>query len=161
MLYGGPPEIHISNYEVSLEIDSNNNITKYTRLNTDDSHVDRVYFEYDNGNLTKLTNGSHVTEITYDEANNWHTHRSGYQPSIYGYSARDMGGFIFYPNSLNWLNQIPHFYNFNNKNNPTEYKVNGEVYTTFQYEYNAANYPSKITIPQQNVVIELEYEAVD
>ncbi|SRX52624.1 fibronectin type III domain-containing protein [Aequorivita sp. CIP111184] len=161
ILTGGPPEVFNYNYEVTLETDSNNKITKYTRLNTDDSHVDRVYFEYDNGNLTKLTNGSNITEITYDEANNWHTYRSGFNPSFYSPAARDIGGFIYYPNTLYWLNQIPYFFNFNNKNNPTAYKVNGEVVTSFQYEYNAANYPSKITIPQQNVVIDLEYEAVD
>ncbi len=157
-LYGGP---HISNYTVDLEMDNEGKVLKFTRTNLETSHIDRVYFEYINGNLTKIANGSNVLEITFDNANNWHTYRSGFLPYFYGHDARDLGGLIYFPNMVRWLNQIPQFYDFVNKNNALEYKFNGEVFTTFQYEYNQYNYPSKITIPQQNDTIVLEYEAVE
>ena len=158
---GGPPEIVTNNYSVVLEKNSDGNITKYTRTNTDTSQNDVVEFEYTDKNLTKITKGGDVLEISYDTSNNWHTYRSGFMPDVYNYTANDVGGFIYYPNLIRWLNQIPQFYNFKNVNNPTEYKVNGNVVTSFQYEYNTSNYPNKITIPQRNVIIDLEYEVAE
>lgn len=142
-------------------MDNEGRVLKFTRTNLETSHIDRVYFEYRNGNLTKITNGSNVLEITFDNANNWHTYRSAFLPYFYNHSARDLAGLIHFPNMVRWLNQIPQFYAFVNKNNPLEYKLNGEVFTSFQYEYNSSNYPSKITIPQNNVTIDLEYEEIE
>ncbi|MAO47652.1 fibronectin type III domain-containing protein [Winogradskyella sp.] len=151
---------YINYYQVQLEINNDNNITKYTRTNTETMHVDVVHFEYSNGNLTKITNGTNILEISYDTANNWHTYRSGFLPEIYDHNEKDMAGFICYPNFLGyWLKFMPEFYDFINTNNPLEYKYNGEVLTTFQYEYNEMNYPKKITIPERNLIIDLEYEA--
>ncbi len=153
---------YINYYQVQLELDNDNNITKYTRTNTETMHVDVVHFEYSNGNLTKIKNGMNILEISYDTANNWHTYRSGFLPEIYDHNSYDMAGLICYPYFLGyWLKFMPEFYDFINTNNPLEYKYNGEVWTTFHYEYNEINYPKKITIPERNFIIDLEYEAVE
>ncbi len=157
-----PPDTTYYNYTVILEQDTDENIRRYTRTNTETLTVNIIQFEYANKNLTKITDGGNVFEITYDNSNNWHTYRSGFMPYVYFYTAADIGGFFYLPNLIRtWLRDIPDFFDFNNTNNPLEYKFNGQILTSFQYEYNQFNYPSKIIIPQQSDTIELEYEEIE
>ncbi len=108
-------------YEVQLELDANDHVVKYTRTNTETSAVDILNFEYNNGNLTKITSNGNVLEIAYDTANNWHTYRSGFMPDRY--YAEDMGGLLYFPSRfIPLFIEIPQFYDFVNTNNPVEYR---------------------------------------
>lgn len=147
-------------YEVQLELDANDNVVKYTRTNTETSAVDILNFEYNNGNLTKITSNGNVLEISYDTSNNWHTYRSGFMPDRY-YS-EDIGGLYLFPSRfIPLFIEIPQFYDFVNTNNPIEYKYNGGVLYSFQHEYNQHNYPNKITVPELNSRFNLEYESIE
>ena len=138
----GPP--NITNHEVSLILDANENLTEYRETNTTAGTSIIYSFEYENENLVKVTIGNNVLEISYDDANNLHTYPSQFsQYENQGY-IEHCGFFDNFIRQFQTMQRIPYFFTYNNKNNPVEYKLNGQIIQTYQYEYNEYNYPSRI-----------------
>ena len=139
------------NYSVILSLNEDGNIVRYDRLNVDTTELETTFFEYTNGNVTKMiTPDGKVLEILYDNKRSFHTYKSRFPKSsgsLYG-EISDVASFI-YTEDINIhfaTSEIPKFYHYVNKNNPLEYKLNGQVKTTFEYEYNENDYPSNLKV---------------
>ncbi|MEP2935880.1 MAG: hypothetical protein ABJM06_14285 [Gilvibacter sp.] len=134
------------NYVVDLEKDSEGRTVKFAQTSLDNGQVYVVQFEYTNGNLTKIWDDEDVFEIVYDEANNFHTYQSNFQPEIMpnGYDYAGLIRFDAVFNVFKSLLYAPSLFTHVNMNNPVRYTVNGEWRANFNYVYNSHNYPTKI-----------------
>ncbi len=155
-------QVRIRNFSVNLTLNDDGNIVKYERLDLDTSRLDTATFEYTNGNMTKIKSISGaIWEISYDDKMSFHTYASGF-PSDIVMAEIDTAGLLYHDELHLETRDIPHFYRFQNKNNPLEYKVNFAVKTTFEYEYNIDKYPSSLKANfddgTNTGVIQLTYE---
>ncbi|HLW31034.1 MAG TPA: hypothetical protein VKX40_02150 [Aequorivita sp.] len=152
------------NYSVNLILNDEGNIVKYEKLDLDSSQLDTATFEYTNGNMTYIKSRTNASwEITYDDNMSFHTYASGFPRIDFRNGAKyDVAGLLYHKDLHFETLDFPQFYRFLNKNNPLEYKVNGEVITTFEYEYNEDNYPISIKANFKDGtttgVIKLNYE---
>ncbi|MDC8002347.1 fibronectin type III domain-containing protein [Aequorivita todarodis] len=154
------------NYSVNIILNDDGNIVNYEELNLDTSELLITTFEYTNGNMTKLvTPDGNVLEIVYDDKKSFHTYKSRFPqyPKPIG-EIFDATGLI-YIDSIPVYSRakfIPQFYDYVNKNNPLEYKLDGQVKTTFEYVYNEDDYPSSLKANFQDGtstgVVNLNYE---
>mgnify|MGYP000293293708 CR=1 FL=1 len=168
--YGAPPTS--TYHSVELTINENNELLEYVQNNITDGTTSNLSFQYENNNLTKVTDGNNVFEIVYDESPNYLTfshngyvndHSSGLNESQY----RLVGGIpqvkaYLFP--FHTLRRIPYFLTYSNKNNPLQYKLNGTVITEFEYTYNVYGYPGTMTVirpDDDNYSYILEYEEID
>ncbi|MEP2937501.1 MAG: fibronectin type III domain-containing protein [Gilvibacter sp.] len=135
---------------VNVLFDSENRLTYYEWTNIDDPTDTFFYFfEYTNGNLTKVTDqAANVWEFTFDIMNSFLTYSSYYQEDYLEYS-----GFLFsLKNNLHQkLRLVPFINSFTNNNNPLTFIFNGEVYRTIEYTYNSLNYPTEIIQTDEGV----------
>ena len=140
-------KVFIDNYSVNIILNDEGNIVQYEELNLDTLELLTTTFEYTNGNLTKMIkNNGDILEISYDDKMSFHTYESGYPSLVTLISMEDGAGQIYNRDLLIETYNIPQFYRYLNKNNPLEYKLNGEVKTTFEYEYNEDDYPSSLKV---------------
>ncbi len=135
------------NRKVDIVFNANGELLEYHQNNIEEGTIGTVIFQYESGNLIKVTNGSNVFEVRYDSANNFLTYsNNGFSPQ-YNCDCFQTSGF-FKANTSKWpfltMRRIPHFLTNKNQNNPIEYKLNGVETHSFQYEYNPHGYPSKI-----------------
>ena len=136
------------NSENTLLKDSQNRITQHYKIDAVENFEKIYEFEYQNENLTKISDSEgNVWEIKYDNHSNFNTFYAGSlggDPYPRGYVA---GLHSLNDEDLRLdLARIPDFIGYKNKNNPVEYKKNGSVLRTIQYEYNEFNYPSKYSL---------------
>lgn len=158
------------NYSIILTLNMDGNIVKYESRNIDTSELKTTTFEYTNDNITKLvTPEGKVLEIIYDNKKSFHTYKSRYPRGFHSANDEiiDVAGFIYIDNIIDIYlatRYIPQFYDHLNKNNPLEYKLDGQVKTTFEYEYNENNYPSSLKANFANGtstgVVNLIYEEI-
>tara|TARA_R110002110_G_scaffold49502_3_gene146890 strand:+ start:6322 stop:7656 length:1335 start_codon:yes stop_codon:yes gene_type:complete len=155
------------NREVDIVFNGNGELIEYHQNNIEEGTMDTIIFQYESGNLIKVTNGSNVFEVRYDTANNFLTYSNNGLSPHYNCDCFQTSGF-FKANTTTWpfltMRRIPHFLTYKNQNNPTEYKLNGVIFQYFQYEYNPHGYPSKISYPNSGGTITeevLTYEDID
>ena len=153
----------IAEYKNSYKLNDKEQLIELRRENITNAVIDTLTFMYDKDNLTKImdSDGS-LWEIEYDNNPNFHTYMSSfasaYWDSIFAYGISDSSGLLFLDNELfEILLTIPQLYNHFNTNNPLIYKKNGQIYQTFQYQYNSYDYPISITLQSNQKTIYLEY----
>ena len=155
------------NRKVDIVFNASGELLEYHQNNIEEGTMGTVIFQYESGNLIKVTNGSNVFEVRYDTANNFLTYsNNGFSPQ-YNCDCFQTSGF-FKANTSKWpfvtMRRIPHFLTYKNQNNPIEYKLNGVVTHSFQYEYNPHGYPSKIIFTNSGGTTKQEivsYEEID
>ena len=136
---------YVATYNVSISKNSNGDTTNLIILNTDSNIETTFSFEYENNNLIKIIDSeNNLFEISYDNSNNFHTYPSGYSNGWAGVS--DFASLQLLDAPLIYkLRKFPTLFNHINANNPVQYKKNGSIYRSFDYEYNLNNYPTKIS----------------
>lgn len=148
----------INNYTVTVGYNSDGKVISISEVDNDSS-IQQVYnFEYLDGNLTKINLNGQILDIIYDDKKSFHTYDSGYGHYIYGHlKEKDAVGLLLLEENItSTLRRLPLLFNNRNKNNPLEYRLNGNQILTFTYEYNSLNYPIKITTSNQDEIF-LEY----
>jgi hypothetical protein len=155
------------NYSVDLIFNGSNQLIGYEEVNVDSNQVvHNMTFEYENGDLTKITQGAIIFEIQYDTANNFLRYtNNGFVPldgnemSSSGFHAVVTSSFPF-----NIIRRIPFFLTHQNTNNPIAFLRNGVPVQTFEYEYNEYNYPSTLNFTNNSndeVFLNLTYEEIE
>lgn len=144
----------LKTFKVEIIKDSKDRIIEYESVNVETNTVNETYsFEYDvNNNLVRIIDmDENVYDIIYDNKNNFHTYTSTYVLDWHN-TASDFASLIYFPIALSYVYEL--YYHIN-KNNPFEYRKNGETLREFEYDYNEKDYPTKITTG--DVVFSLEY----
>jgi Fibronectin type III domain len=157
--FDNPGGVHIQEESDNfIERDVQNRLIQHTKINTTANTETTYFFEYENENLTKISDGEgNIWEIVYDDYTSFITFYSGYRGGR-AFSGGVAAGFSYtYDNNLHDdLRNMPDFWNYRNKNNPVEIRKNGAVLGTFQYEYNELEYPIEMTY-DNGYTLEFEY----
>lgn len=125
-------------YEVQLEFDSEGHVTKYTETDTEFGFVQTLEFTYSNGNLTRvIENGEEdmAWEITYDDKHNYLALLDSYKTD------ESIPVIPFSEVTKRKIGNIPHFFDFNNRNNVLRVTYGGEELWNYNYEYNPVGFP--------------------
>lgn len=144
-------ETYTTNYSNNATYDDDNNLILLETINeTNGGNIEIYSFEYNNENLVKIVDNENVVwEFIYDNKKNFKTFFSHFNGG-YFYFGPPADKYIDYSIISNKLRNIPFFYNFNNKNNPTRILKNGVLYKEITYDYNEQNYPIKMTFNNGN-----------
>jgi|TARA_B110000908_G_scaffold20914_1_gene23478 hypothetical protein len=159
-------------HNVVLTINNDNELLEYVQNNITEGTTSSLSFQYENNNLTKITDGNNVFEITYDESPNYLTYsHNGYvndgSSGLNSSQYRLVGGLpVVKPNSFPFhtIRRIPYFLTHSNNNNPLQYKRNGQVIADFEYTYNVYGYPETMTVIRpndENYIYSMAYEEID
>tara|TARA_R110002124_G_scaffold286766_2_gene468631 strand:- start:648 stop:1787 length:1140 start_codon:yes stop_codon:yes gene_type:complete len=130
-------------YENYPIFDSENRLISLRSIDINSGAEHYYSFAYENGNMTKITDQTgDIWEFIFDDKKTFHTYKNGCSNSFNSYEFLGLIALDF--ELIRRIRLIPYLYGFTNQNNPIEYKLNGESYRTFSYEYNDIGYPVKI-----------------
>lgn len=165
--YEAPPTS--TYHSVDLTINENNELINYLQNNITEGTTQSLSFQYENNNLTKITNENNVFEIVYDESPTYLTfsHNGYVNDEGDGAQYRIIAGFPVVTSNnfpFHTIRRIPYFLTHSNNNNPLQYIRNGQVIADFEYTYNVYGYPETMTVIRpndENYTYSMVYEEID
>lgn len=165
--YEAPPTS--TYHSVDLTINENNELINYLQNNITEGTTKSLSFQYENNNLTKITNENNVFEIVYDESPTYLTfsHNGYVNDEGDGAQYRIIAGFPVVTSNnfpFHTIRRIPYFLTHSNNNNPLQYIRNGQVIADFEYTYNVYGYPETMTVIRpndENYTYSMVYEEID
>ena len=126
-----------------------NNLTKLVTQNeTMGGDSKTIHFQYDGSNLIKITDSeNNVWDISYDNKKRLKTFNGHFEGAQFTFGLKRDN--FLEDEIVKELMLIPFFYTFNNQNNITEVKKNGNLFSKINYQYNSYEYPIEALVNNQ------------